>query len=407
MSEPDDDPTAGKGATYAHMYRVLEALVGEQGTHLLKPFPARLTTGGHASPLDEPWTTYLGTHPAHFRSLRVKSYRRLHGTVLDAPARINVIAGINNTGKTSLLEAIHLLCHQADPREMFDLIRRRLRRDALPDARHLVELLPHEIQISGSFADTPAVETALRATLATEPAKDETDIGAFAGTLTIEAGYGDQTQRTVTRLTDDDRPRTTLKEGSPRWLCRAAFACPFSTVQPALLRAAWRAAAAEPGLIDRVVAFLRDHLTPGLRDIQQVTRRPGDERFILTHDDTPPMDLALFGSGTQRAFQIALMFALARGGVVLVDEFENALHHKALHDFARLVYALAETFDVQVFLTTHSQEVVDAWAELVRQEKIDLVAYTLQPPGAERPVERISGERLVGLIDAIHWDIRG
>ncbi|MEZ4433521.1 MAG: AAA family ATPase [bacterium] len=69
---------------------------------------------------------------------------------LDAPARINVITGINNTGKTSLLEAIHLLCHQADPREMFDLIRRRLRRDVPPDARHLVELLPHEIQISGS-----------------------------------------------------------------------------------------------------------------------------------------------------------------------------------------------------------------------------------------------------------------
>ncbi|MEZ4433523.1 MAG: hypothetical protein R3F65_14030 [bacterium] len=66
-----------------------------------------------------------------------------------------------------------------------------------------------------------------------------------------------------------------------------------------------------------------------------------------------------------------------------------------------------DTFDVQVFLTTHSQEVVDAWAELVRQDGVDLAAYTLQPPGAERPVERITGERLVRVIDAIHWDIRG
>lgn len=360
-----------------------------------------------ASALDDPWPSHTGQRVTHFRRVHVRSYRRLRDVILDTPARINVIAGVNNTGKTSLLEAIDLLCHQADPRESFDLIRRRLRRDEVPDARHLVELLPRDVVISGAFDDATDPETTLSATLATEPGEGEADIGAFAGTLTLEARYDGKNQRTFTRLAEGERPRTSLEEGARRWLCPAAFACPFSSVQPALLRAAWREAVVEPGLIDRIVAFLRDHLSPGLRDIKQATRQPGDERFILTHDDTPPMDLALFGSGTQRAFQIALMFALARGGVVLVDEFENALHHKALHDFARLVYALAETFDVQVFLTTHSQEVVAAWAELVRQEKIDLVAYTLQPPGSERPVERISGERLVGLIDAIHWDIRG
>ena len=76
-----------------------------------------------------------------------------------------------------------------------------------------------------------------------------------------------------------------------------------------------------------------------------------------------PPDLTQFGEGVQRIFHIGLLFAYARGGIVLIDEFENAIHYTLLRPFTRLVQELAIKFDVQVFLTSHSKECIDAFVQ--------------------------------------------
>ena len=48
-------------------------------------------------------------------------------------------------------------------------------------------------------------------------------------------------------------------------------------------------------------------------------------------------------------------------GVLLVDEFENAIHTELLMEFTRLVQDLAVQLNVQVFLSTHSKEAIDAF----------------------------------------------
>jgi AAA15 family ATPase/GTPase len=49
--------------------------------------------------------------------------------------------------------------------------------------------------------------------------------------------------------------------------------------------------------------------------------------------------------------------------VVLIDEFENAIHADLLPAFAAHILALAQLFNVQVFLTSHSKEAIDAFAQ--------------------------------------------
>lgn len=58
--------------------------------------------------------------------------------------------------------------------------------------------------------------------------------------------------------------------------------------------------------------------------------------------------------------RIVLAAATVPGGLVLVDEIENGLHHSVLPDVWRVVGKTAEAFDVQVFATTHSFECVEA-----------------------------------------------
>ncbi len=49
-----------------------------------------------------------------WQNVTVKNFRCFSGLFLEPLARVNLIAGKNNTGKTALLEAIHLHNHPAD-----------------------------------------------------------------------------------------------------------------------------------------------------------------------------------------------------------------------------------------------------------------------------------------------------
>jgi hypothetical protein len=51
---------------------------------------------------------------AHFSELLVSNYKRLQNLRISKLSRINLFTGINNSGKTTLLEAIYLLCRQND-----------------------------------------------------------------------------------------------------------------------------------------------------------------------------------------------------------------------------------------------------------------------------------------------------
>ena len=48
-----------------------------------------------------------------------------------------------------------------------------------------------------------------------------------------------------------------------------------------------------------------------------------------------------------------------KSGVVLIDEFETALHTSSMSKVFKFVIAVSKEFNVQLFLTTHSLEAVD------------------------------------------------
>ena len=70
--------------------------------------------------------------------------------------------------------------------------------------------------------------------------------------------------------------------------------------------------------------------------------------------------LPVMGAGMTLVARIVLAAARVAGGVVLVDEIENGLHHSVLSDVWRVIGKAAADFDVQVFATTHSFECVEA-----------------------------------------------
>ena len=77
------------------------------------------------------------------------------------------------------------------------------------------------------------------------------------------------------------------------------------------------------------------------------------------------------GDGMSRILSLALAIASVPGGIVLVDEIENGIHHSVMEEVWKAVGAFARSYDVQLFATTHSYECIGAAYRAFDEDKED------------------------------------
>ena len=82
--------------------------------------------------------------------------------------------------------------------------------------------------------------------------------------------------------------------------------------------------------------------------------------------------LSVMGEGMAQIARLVLAIASTPNGVVLVDEVENGFHHSVLPDIWRAVDTAAKQFRTQVFATTHSLECVAAAHESLSTDRFRL-----------------------------------
>lgn len=348
-----------------------------------------------------PWQPFNEWPQSQFSSVEIGEYRGINGLALKDLRRINLIAGVNNAGKTSLLETIHLLAHQNDEMALLGAVRWRGRLEGDPDAKWLVAQIQPHIHIAGSFDGVPDNAASLTIQRDDEPGDDITDQTSFLTRLVIESRYGGQAQNTEAALFSD-RPHQTRFEGR-RWLCRSALTSAFaSSRMSALVKA--NEAALEASTKAIVIDFIKEQVDSRIINIELVDERDG---FRVIHQNLqPPPDLSSFGDGLRRVFEIGLLFATVRGGVLLIDEFESAIHPQLLTAFTCIVQELATQHNVQVFLTTHSKEALDAFI-LNDYKTDDIAAYAIRRDSDGADVRRFDGNRLLLLHEAADFDMRG
>ena len=71
------------------------------------------------------------------------------------------------------------------------------------------------------------------------------------------------------------------------------------------------------------------------------------------------LPVALYGDGLKKALTMLNAIIKAEDGVLLVDEYETALHTSIMQKVFRFMVEVAKKENVQLFLTTHSLEAVD------------------------------------------------
>ncbi len=91
---------------------------------------------------------------------------------------------------------------------------------------------------------------------------------------------------------------------------------------------------------------------------------------------------------------------------MLIDELETAIHKSLLNDFTKFIQELAIEFNVQVFITSHSKECIDAFVEN-KFSNDEISTYFLESNGRLVDATYISGDKLMSYIDSINFDLRG
>ena len=70
------------------------------------------------------------------------------------------------------------------------------------------------------------------------------------------------------------------------------------------------------------------------------------------------LPVSLMGEGTAKLLSMILSIASTKDGIVLIDELENGIHYSIYEDLWRLLIKLAQKYNCQLFITTHSYEII-------------------------------------------------
>jgi len=332
----------------------------------------------------------------HFSSIVISRFRGLENLTLKKLNRINILAGLNNSGKTSVLEAIYLLANLNDIDAFLKIETQRAKLPERLYVKWLEDNFRFNIELTGVF-NGEQVNVSIKSGQTTDPPNEN----GYLATLELHSVVAKEERDCRVHLYRGKESQFYYKKIVV--LCNSIMTNPYSLNENDLQKA--HAKAFNEKKIDVVIDFIRNRVDPGIQKIELINMSDMN-RFSVTSDRFDrSVDLTSYGEGVQRIFQIGLSMAYASNGVLLIDEFETAIHKSLLVDFSRFVHQLAEKFNVQVFLTSHSKECIDSF--ITNDYMIeDITAYVLKEEEGKIACKYVEGKRLQTLLEAFDVDIR-
>jgi predicted ATPase len=275
-------------------------------------------------------------------SVKIEGFRGVREGGVEGLAPISILVGPNNTGKSTVLEAIAVLGLGLDGPAVVDLL---LRRGGPPlDALQRVvgrDASAGTITASG-WGTTLTVQPSVRAPITglQEPGsmlmltrKDGSQAFTYVDVTGRRAMITGSTDQTFdVRFVDIEAVRTS-----------GALEDAYTRIDAA-------------GQLARVVQSLSRSM-PKLRDLRIL--KVGSEFLVhMFFDQEPPVPAYLAGDGFKRFLDLTAAALGTAKGVVLLEEPESFQHPRYLQELATLLH-LAAREGTQIILSTHSIELID------------------------------------------------
>lgn len=330
------------------------------------------------------------------KSIQIQNFRILNQLSLQDLHRINLIAGLNSSGKTSLLEAVFLLSGAGNAqllmnpyimrglipnigtsamaenpwREVFSNLDILQAIEIVGDHQEFGEL-KLEIKLEKSVFEEIRIGQNGTDSISNHPQTPRQNRAPVTNTPTAPAlnlrYFRDSTIQTESKIRlNAQGVEISQPIASP----------PFNAVYVSSHTGSYEEDAHRLGLLRRrkmgdLLLRALNVIEPKLQSVEE-SSATGVSMIYCDVGLDELIPLSIMGDGISRIARLILAISSAPGGVVVVDEIENGFHHTVLPNVWRVVEEATSNFNVQLISTTHSLESIEAAHEVLDHETFRL-----------------------------------
>ncbi|WP_121013453.1 AAA family ATPase [Helicobacter pylori] len=328
------------------------------------------------------------------QSVRIKNFKTFKDTQIDGFTKLNIITGGNSVGKSNLLEALYCLVGKsmhpcANLTEIYDNIRKE---PLTTESKNLMFYgldTEKEIQIVTTLDNNQTLDLQIKF-IASEkqkviesqiiPTAEQTQMPSqlnFTLKKNNEEIYNDHLNITkaynLPPIPNQSGYNRQFKNFDPNQLQKLL---PFesATIIPSDVvyrQAHMIQAVSKICSNNQLEEELNKHLNQFDNNIQSISFNTNNQLKLKVKNIKEKLPLSAFGDGLKKYLHIVSAFMADNAKTIYIDEVENGLHFSRMKLLLRCVIDFIndnKDGNLQVFMTTHSQEFIEILDQVIREK---------------------------------------
>lgn len=372
----------------------------------------------------------------YLENVQINSFRGIQQLEVLGLNHVNIIAGDNNSGKTSILEALMLL---KNPSEFSNILRVSRLRDIPPYYANSASPYENFINLF------PCGLLPLNISLLTWGRGGRSEIQIEGDQVKILLDARDRNKRFSSALKsrerqlsffDDEDIESECFKGNLRFICDAKEIKNFIEFYPFSQMTGREIS--RTNFLNMVYLSPTDHIRGNvfnriirndsykdvcLRILQLFDTEITDLLILkneitgrsveyIKHKTLGSMPISTYGDGIKKVLSLANGIAQAADGVLMIDEIETAIHTKYYEDILRFIVKACKQFQVQVFITTHSIEAIDSllatqdYDQQSKTDDISVLTFKKDSANSKTYSRVLSGRHVYSNREAFGFEVR-
>lgn len=303
-------------------------------------------------------------------SLKIKNFKNLNGLEIPHLSQINLISGQNNVGKSTLLEAIAIY---TNPSQIIKILSERDEFPLYKEENETERINQNTNAFSSLFTDR----------------KDEVsenniiEISDKENTLSIQFSYfSPKTDieyiKKVITITRQNKTVSILHLNSPIDSLNQRLGIDNDSNIIIKLNTEPIGTEYIANFFDNIALTEKEDnvigalqiIEPNLNKLAFIAesqyrfRRP----IVTLKGSNRRFPLKSMGDGINHILSIILALVNCENGCLLIDEIDNGLHYSVQENLWKVIFDLAKKLNIQVFATTHSNDCINSFTEVLKEE---------------------------------------
>ena len=336
-----------------------------------------------------------------FNELKISNFRGIDYAELKEMKRLNIIVGKNNSGKTSILEAIFILSGMSNPELLLNI--NNLRNFQLINDYDFKYIF-NDLNLEKAISLSGKVDNVERKAKITSYQDDKRNFPLEREDVVLDEKtnpfvklssdlYKMEKSSLQNQRTQIDGLKISFKKDKKPYqdvyisiknaeiklskVYRENVLAKYLNSQIILINEIIDLSSmVKKKQIKSIIDILKE-IEPNLIDIQIANNN--SIYFDIGKEELLPINI--MGDGIRRVLAVLSAMYDMQGGILILDEAENGLHYSSVTVFWKAILMLANQLDIQVITTTHSYEALEALAS-VQQElnegKDEIALYRIE-----------------------------